>query len=74
MQSVRFIRDGKPVAPMRLLMIDDLQKLRKKQRAFLVEELVELRPSVPVWLAQRSIALGDELLSQGAREGRDLHH
>lgn len=74
LQSVRFIRDGKPVAPMRLLMIDDLQKLRKKQRAFLVEELVELRPRVPVWLAQRSIALGDELLSQGAREGRDLHH
>lgn len=74
LQSVRFIRDGKPVAPMRLLMVDDMQKLRKKQRSLLIEELVELRPSVPVWLAARSIALSDELLTQGAREGRDLRH
>lgn len=74
LQSVRFLRDGKPVAPLRLLMVDDMQKLRKKQRSMLLEEFVELRPSVPVWLAQRSIALGDELISQGAREGRDLHH
>lgn len=72
LQSVRFVRDGKPLAPQRLLMIDDLQKLRKKQRALLLEEFVELRPNVPVWLAERSIALGDELLSQGVREGRDL--
>lgn len=72
LQSVRFMRDGEELAPRRLLMIDDVQKLRKKQRALLLEELVELRPTVPVWLAQRSIALGNELLSQGAREGRDL--
>lgn len=75
LQSVRFLQGDKPVAPRRLLMIDDLQKLRKKQRVLLLEELVELRPAVPVWLAERSIALGDDaLLAQGAREGRDLRH
>jgi hypothetical protein len=74
LQSVKFLRGGKVVAPRRLLMIDDLQKLRKKQRALILEELVELRSEIPVWLAQRSIALTDALLSQGAREGRDLRH
>jgi len=74
LQSVRFLRGDKVVAPRRLLMIDDLQKLRKKQRSMMLEELVELRPAVPLWLAQRSIALGDALISQGAREGRDLRH
>jgi hypothetical protein len=38
----------------------------------LIEELTELRPSIPVWLAERSIALGDELIAQGSREGRDI--
>jgi hypothetical protein len=72
LQSVRFIVDGRVVAPKRLLMIDDLHKLRRRQRALLIEEFIELRPSTPVWLAERSIALGEELLSQGAREGREL--
>lgn len=73
LQGVSFIRDGKILAPQRLLMIDDLHKLRRKQRDLLIEELVELRPTIPIWLAERSIALGPELLSQGARQGRDLH-
>ena len=72
LQGVRFIRDGKVVETQRLLMIDDLHKLRRKQREMLIEEMTELRPSIPVWLAERSIALGTELLAQGAREGRDL--
>lgn len=72
LQSVRFIVDGRPVAPRRLLMIDDVHKLRRKQRTMLIEELTELRPSIPVWLAERSIALGDELIAQGSREGRDV--
>lgn len=74
LQSVRFLRGDKVIAPRRLLMIDDLQKLRKKQRTLVLEELVELRPAVPVWLAERSIALGDALISQGSREGRDYRH
>lgn len=72
LQSVRFVVEGKLVAPRRLLMIDDVHKLRRKQRSMLIEELTELRPSIPVWLAERSIALGDELIAQGSREGRDI--
>lgn len=72
LQSVHFSYQGKTLAPRRLLMIDDLHRLRRSQRALLIREMTELRPSIPVWLAERSIALGDELLSQGAREGRDL--
>lgn len=72
LQGIRFIRDGKNIAPQRLLMIDDLHKLRRKQRELLIEELTELRPRIPIWLSERNIALGSELLSQGAREGRDL--
>jgi hypothetical protein len=74
LQAVRFVRDGKEVAPKRLLMVDDLHSLRKRQRVLLIEELVVLRPTIPVWLAERSIALGPTLISQGAREGRDLRH
>ncbi|HYG34747.1 MAG TPA: hypothetical protein VEC99_08190, partial [Clostridia bacterium] len=72
LQSVRFKHDGRSVAPKRLLMIDDTQSLRKSQRALLISELVNLRPAIPVWLATRSIAFGDNFLSQGAREGRDI--
>ena len=53
-------------------MIDDLHKLRRKQRELLIGELSELRSVFPIWLSERNIALGDELLSQGAREGRDV--
>jgi hypothetical protein len=72
LQSVRFIVDGRAVALRRLLMIDDVWKLRRKQRTLLVDELTVLRPAIPVWLAMRSSALGESLLSQGARDGRDL--
>lgn len=73
LQGVKFLKDGKPVAERRLLMVDDLHKLRRQQRQLLAEEMTELRPSMPVWLAERSIALGEQLLSPGARPGRDLH-
>ena len=53
-------------------MIDDIQRLRKTQRSLLIDEIVTLRPTVPVWLAGRSIAFADDFLSQGAREGRDI--
>ncbi len=72
LQAVRFVKNGRTVAPKRLLMIDDIQKLRKSQRALLVDEFVTLRPSIPIWLASRSIAFADEFLSQGARDGRDI--
>jgi hypothetical protein len=74
LQSVHFLVNGKEVAPRKLLMIDDVHKLRRKQRSMLIEELTELRSSIPIWLAERSIALGEQLLVQGTREGRDLRH
>lgn len=73
LQSVKFVYEGKVIAPKRLLMIDDVQLLRRMQRNLLIDELTVMRPSIPVWLAERTKALGAELLSQGAREGRDLH-
>ena len=73
LQSIGFHYEGKPVAGKRLLMIDDAHRLRKKQRSVLKDELTVMRPSIPVWLAERTVALGTELLSQGAREGRDAH-
>ena len=72
LQAVRFLSDGKVTAPKRLLMIDDLHKLRRKQRSLLIEEFTIARSAVPVWLAERTSALGETLLSRGAREGRDL--
>lgn len=72
LQTVRFMYDGKIVAPKRLLMIDDIQRLRKTQRALLIDEIVTLRPTIPVWLAARSIAFTDDFFSQGVREGRDI--
>ena len=72
LQSIIFIHEGRAVGGRRLLMVDDMHKLRRKQRALLVDELTVMRPSIPIWLAERTIALGTELLSQGAREGRDL--
>lgn len=72
LQAIQFLHEGKLVAGQRLLMIDDVHKLRRRQRAALIDELTVMRPSMPVWLAERTIALGADFLSQGAREGRDL--
>lgn len=72
LQSVRFMRNGSPIATKRLLMIDDLHRLRCKQREILTDELTVQRPVIPVWLAMRTLVLGDELLSQGAKSGRDI--
>lgn len=72
LQSIQFLHEGRVVAGQRLLMVDDVHTLRRRQRAVLVDELTVMRPSIPVWLAERTVALGTELLSQGAREGRDL--
>ncbi len=72
LQSIQFQYEGRTVAPQRLLMVDDMHKLRRKQRTMLIDELTVMRPSIPIWLAERTVALGTELLSQGAREGRDL--
>lgn len=73
LQSVRFLRNGSPVASKRLIMIDDLHRLRPKQREILIDEITVQRPEIPVWLAMRTLVLGNELLSQGAKAGRDIN-
>lgn len=72
LQSVKFIHKNSPVVTNKLLMIDDLHRLRKKQRQMLIDEFTVQRPEIPVWLAMRTLVLGDTLLSQGARLGRDI--
>lgn len=73
LQSVKFVSNGEELVPRRVLMIDDVQALRKKQRELLKQELLDLRPRQSIWLAQRTAALSDEeVLSLGAREGRDV--
>lgn len=73
LQSVRFIHNGVAVAANRLLMIDDLHRLRRKQCDLLVDELTVQRASIPIWLSMRTLVMGEALLSQGARDGRDIH-
>ncbi|MDI1340311.1 MAG: hypothetical protein Q7K57_00555 [Burkholderiaceae bacterium] len=72
LQTIKFVHEERVVASQRLLMVDDMHKLRRKQRALLIDELTVMRPSIPVWLSERTVALGTELLSQGIREGREL--
>ena len=73
LEHVKFSFEGHPVAPKRMLMVDDLHRLRRKQRALLIDELTVMRSGIPIWLSERYNVLGAELLSQGARQGRDLH-
>jgi hypothetical protein len=72
LSNVRFMYRGREVAPRRLLMIDDVQSLRRKQRELLCREIVDLRVNCPIWLAQRTAVFGEELLVPGGREGRDI--
>lgn len=55
-----------------LLMIDDVHRLRSIQRMELLDALVVLRPSFPVWIAERLSCLSSkEALIEGADEGRE---
>lgn len=56
----------------RMLLLDDVHKLQRTQRDLLLDETTSMRAPIPIWLAERTIALTpQELLSQGVREGRD---
>ena len=72
LQAIKFYVGGQLVSQRPLLMLDDLHALRRRQRALLIDEFISSRPQLLVWLAERRIAMGDELLSEGAREGREL--
>lgn len=72
LQDIEIYYRDKKLELGRLLMIDDVHKLRRHQRDLLLQELPDLRLRIPVWLAERTTALGSQLLSLGAREGRDI--
>lgn len=64
--------ENKPIAQSVLLMLDDVQKLTRKQRERLLQAVIEIRSPAGVWVAERFEALGtDEMLSSGARRGRE---
>jgi len=64
--------DGQPVAERTLVMLDDVHKLTPRQRDALVQDVIERRAPLGVWIAERFEALNtDELLASGALEGRD---
>lgn len=68
--SIQF--EGAPIAKRVLLMLDDVQKLTRRQRERLFQILIEARSPVGVWIAERFEALTtEEMLSSGAKHGRD---
>ena len=67
--------DGEPIVTNVLLMLDDVQKLTRRQREILLQELIESRSSLGIWVAERNEALDtEELLSSGSKEGREHSH
>lgn len=63
---------GEPIATRTVVMLDDVHELATRQRKLLKDTLIVLRPPIGVWIAERLEALPpDELLSSGARNGRD---
>lgn len=65
--------DKIPVAEVSLLMLDDSHKLSFRQRKVLRDRLIEVRPPIGVWLAERLEALAPaELFGIGATPGREI--
>ncbi|WP_020404491.1 hypothetical protein [Gracilimonas tropica] len=56
------------------IMFDDVQKLGFEQQKLLVKNLLELRPSVGVWFAERLdlMSLDEMLTDESVTEGRDF--
>ncbi len=63
---------GSSVVDRVLLMFDDLHRLTREQRRFLLSDVINARLPVSMWIAERLEALDvDELLTAGALRGRD---
>jgi len=64
--------DGSPLDLRVIVMLDDVQNLSSTQRNFLLQSIINRRPSVNTWVSERLKALTmDELLSEGSLAGRD---
>lgn len=70
--TCRVLFNGTPVGQRILIMLDDIHLLTPRQREWLLNEVLCLRSSVSIWLAERLEALTvNELLAQGSPKGRD---
>ena len=66
--------DGQPLKEKVLVMFDDLNNLSSSQRAHLVTTIIQKRPLVNTWIAERLKALTmDELFSEGHTQDRDMN-
>ncbi|MCZ2222702.1 MAG: hypothetical protein LC122_03630 [Chitinophagales bacterium] len=67
------IYDGFPVKERILIMLDDVHNLSHKQRNSLMKNIIDRRPLVNVWIAERLQALTmEEIISEGNITNRDL--
>ena len=72
LKSDNLLCDNQPVTPHVLIMLDDCHKLTQNQRSSLIS-IIDERPPVGVWIAERLEALSkEELLSSGAESERDV--
>lgn len=61
-----------PVTAKRVLLLDEMERLAKEQRASLIEYFANARENCGIWIAERLEALDhEELLSEGALQQRD---
>lgn len=65
--------DNKQINEKVLVMLDDVHNLSKNQREGLMKNIIDRRPVVNVWIAERLQALSmDEIISEGNIIGRDF--
>lgn len=66
--------DGQPFRERLLIMFDDVHNLSANQRETLLNDIVNKRPAVNVWLAERLQALSmEEIISEGNVANRDFN-
>lgn len=72
LKSDNLLCGNQPVTPHILIMLDDYHMLTQNQRSSLIS-IIDERPPVGVWIAERLDALKEEeLLSSGAESERDV--
>lgn len=65
--------DGHPIASHILVMLDDVHKLSSNQRCNMLQSLADMRPPIPVWVAERLEVLQlSDLIPTGVTLGREF--
>jgi hypothetical protein len=71
--SKNLLYNGSPIKEKILVMLDDVHNLSQKQRASLMKNIIDRRPLVNVWIAERLQALTmEEIISEGNIVNRDF--